>query len=272
MILGFLEVSLGRYAEALTTLQPMLDVFDNVPGAEIMTATFIPDAAEAMIALGLHTDAEPLIKALEHHGSRLDRSWMLAVGARCRSMWLAARGDVGAAMRVAQDAMAEHAGLPMPFERAHSALAEPVAAAPTAKEDLQQHTLREALQAFERWVPRSGLTALEPSSPEPKRPPPTSRSHLPSGASPSCGIRHDKPRRRRGVFISPKTVEANLARIYRKLGIKSRAELGRVIGEVGDEWRDGIWQRHRETPDSAEAWGRLTFLTWTPLTAGVLPR
>jgi len=44
MSLGLLEVSLGRYAEALTALQPMLDVFDDLPGAEIMTATFIPDA------------------------------------------------------------------------------------------------------------------------------------------------------------------------------------------------------------------------------------
>jgi DNA-binding NarL/FixJ family response regulator len=34
------------------------------------------------------------------------------------------------------------------------------------------------------------------------------------------------------LFISPKTVEANLARIYRKLGIKTRAELGRVIGDL----------------------------------------
>ena len=32
------------------------------------------------------------------------------------------------------------------------------------------------------------------------------------------------------VFISPKTVEANLARIYRKLGIHTRAELGRAVG------------------------------------------
>lgn len=29
-----------------------------------------------------------------------------------------------------------------------------------------------------------------------------------------------------GFFISPKTVEANLAKVYRKLGIRSRAELG----------------------------------------------
>lgn len=32
------------------------------------------------------------------------------------------------------------------------------------------------------------------------------------------------------LFVSPKTVEANLARIYRKLGIRSRAELGARLG------------------------------------------
>jgi DNA-binding CsgD family transcriptional regulator len=37
------------------------------------------------------------------------------------------------------------------------------------------------------------------------------------------------------LFISPKTVEANLARIYRKLGIRSRAELGQVMGRPAAE-------------------------------------
>ena len=32
------------------------------------------------------------------------------------------------------------------------------------------------------------------------------------------------------LFVSPKTVEANLARVYRKLGIASRAELGARLG------------------------------------------
>ena len=47
-------------------------------------------------------------------------------------------------------------------------------------------------------------------------------------------LRVAEPRRRgltnrevaKAAFISPKTVEANLARVYRKLGIRSRAELG----------------------------------------------
>jgi DNA-binding NarL/FixJ family response regulator len=34
------------------------------------------------------------------------------------------------------------------------------------------------------------------------------------------------------VFVSRKTVEANLARAYRKLGISSRAQLGRALDRI----------------------------------------
>jgi DNA-binding NarL/FixJ family response regulator len=34
------------------------------------------------------------------------------------------------------------------------------------------------------------------------------------------------------MFISPKTVESNLSRIYAKLGIHSRAELGKRISQL----------------------------------------
>jgi DNA-binding NarL/FixJ family response regulator len=33
------------------------------------------------------------------------------------------------------------------------------------------------------------------------------------------------------LFVSAKTVEANLTQIYRKLGIRTRAELGRVMAQ-----------------------------------------
>ncbi len=35
------------------------------------------------------------------------------------------------------------------------------------------------------------------------------------------------------AFMSPKTVEANLSRVYRKLGIRSRAELGATMASTG---------------------------------------
>ena len=38
----------------------------------------------------------------------------------------------------------------------------------------------------------------------------------------------------RAAFMSPKTVEANLTRVYRKLGIRSRAELGARMAVEND--------------------------------------
>ena len=47
------------------------------------------------------------------------------------------------------------------------------------------------------------------------------------------------------LFVSSKTVEANLARVYRKLDIRSRAELGaRPAAESACPYK------RRETPDS----------------------
>jgi DNA-binding CsgD family transcriptional regulator len=40
------------------------------------------------------------------------------------------------------------------------------------------------------------------------------------------------------LFISPKTVEANLARAYRKLGVGSRAELGAVMAPPPSSHRE----------------------------------
>jgi DNA-binding CsgD family transcriptional regulator len=37
------------------------------------------------------------------------------------------------------------------------------------------------------------------------------------------------------LFISIKTVEANLGRVYRKLGVRGRAALGRHLDQLGED-------------------------------------
>jgi DNA-binding CsgD family transcriptional regulator len=37
------------------------------------------------------------------------------------------------------------------------------------------------------------------------------------------------------LFISPKTIQWNLSKIYRKLGIRSRAELAAVLARRGED-------------------------------------
>jgi ATP/maltotriose-dependent transcriptional regulator MalT len=230
MSLGFLEVSLGNYTEALTTLRPLLDRFDTTPGTEMMTSAYIPDAVEAMVALGRLDEAEPLINAVQANGRRLDRPWMLAVGARCRSMWLAARGDLDAADDAARQAISYHQRLPMPFELARTQLLLGQIERRQRHREAAATTLRTALTAFEEmgtelWAERArAILSRTESSPGADLIPSEQRiAELAAAGMSNQDIAA-------ALFISSKTVEANLTRIYRKLAIRSRAQLSSHLG------------------------------------------
>ena len=223
--LGFLEVSLGNYAKALTTLQPLLDRFDTTPGTEMMTSAYLPDAVEAMIALGRLDDAEPLIGALESNGRRLDRPWMLAVGARCRAMWLAARGDLDAAEDSAHQSISHHRRLPMPFEHSRTRLLLGQIQHRQRHREAAAATLRAALSSFEEmgtalWAQRArdALARAEPGPGADLIPSEQRIAELAAAGMSNQDIAA-------ALFISSKTVEANLTRVYRKLAIRSRAQL-----------------------------------------------
>ena len=230
---GFLEVSLGNHAAALSALDPLLSTFDP-DSTEIYFASFIPDAVEALVALDRLDEAEPLVDALERNGNRLDRAWMLAVGARCRAMLLAARGDIHGAHVEAQAAMAHHDRLPMPFERARTQVLLGQLQRRQRQKESAAATLREAVQAFDAlgtalWVDRartelaradvahSGTNELTPSEQRVAELAVEGMSNRDIAAA---------------LFISPKTVETNLARVYRKLDIHSRTQLSRHIKPV----------------------------------------
>lgn len=232
--LGFLEVSRGDYAAALEELAPLLATFDEVPGTEIFSSAYLPDAIEAMIGVGRITEAEPLIAALERNGRQLDRAWMLATGARGRAMWLAAKGDVEAAVGMAHQAMTEHARLKMPFERARTQLLLGQLQRRQRQKQSAATTLGEALATFESlgtplWAQRTrdelARTNVAPSRDLELTPSEGRVAELAASGMSNRDIAAT-------LFISPKTVEHNLGRIYRKLGIRTRAELGRRIDEL----------------------------------------
>jgi DNA-binding CsgD family transcriptional regulator len=231
-VLGFLELSLGNYAAALATLEPLLSRFQTArEGTEIYVAGFVPDAVEAMVHLGRLDDAEPLVEALQNNGRRLDRAWMLAVGARCRSMLLAARGDVDAAIVGALAAMTEHDRLAMPFERARTQLLLGRLQRRVRRREAATCTLREALSAFQAmgtplWADRARAELDRTIAGHGRAGELTVSEQRVADLAASGMTNQDVAA---ALFISPKTVEANLARIYRKLGIHSRAELGRLV-------------------------------------------
>jgi DNA-binding CsgD family transcriptional regulator len=232
--LGFLEVSLGNYQAAANIFEPLLGWVTAAPKAtEIFVAGFMPDAAEALIQVRRLADAELLVDALEANGRRLDRPWMLAVALRCRAMVLAVRGDVSGAAAAAQEAMVEHDCLAMPFEQARTRLVLGQLHRRQRHRNAASTELRQALTAFEAlntplWA-RRVRSELARSNVAPTSGDQLTPSELRVAELTASGMTYREVAA--ALCISPKTVEVNLSRIYRKLGIHSRAELGRLMGK-----------------------------------------
>jgi len=244
--LGFLELSVGDHAAALATIEPLRAGLEAMPNAcEFVLASFLPDAVESLIALGRLDGTEPLISRLQHHGERLQRAWLQAVGARCRAMQLAARGDLEAAHGAATQAMIHHDRLPMPFERARTELFLGQLQHRRRRKEAASVTLNSALNAFEQmgtplWADRARdeLARINAGADSARELTPTEQRVAELAAT---GMTNREVAA--AMFISPKTVEVKLSRAYRKLGIRSRAELGRRMA--------GIVDQRREKPDSA---------------------
>jgi DNA-binding CsgD family transcriptional regulator len=232
---SFLELSLGDYTKALAAVEPLLPMVKAMPRySEALGTGFLPDAIEAMLGLGRNDEAERLIEVLEGNGARLDRAWMLAVGTRCRALLLASRGDVATAVARTHEALAQHARIDMPFERARTLLVlgrlerrlrrwAPAAAA-----------LTEALAVFEGmgarlWAEqvRAELDRGSAGRTRSKGLTPTERrvADLAAGGMSNHDIAAT-------LFIARKTVEVNLSRIYHKLGIHSRIELFHLMNKA----------------------------------------
>jgi DNA-binding CsgD family transcriptional regulator len=231
----FLELSLGDYARALAAAEPLLPMLQTAPAySEMLGTAFVPDVAEAMINLGRTDEAARLIDILESNGRRLDRAWMLTVAFRCRAMLCAARGELGAAVKHAQAALDENDRIDMPFERARTLLLTGRLQRRLRHADAAKAALTEALEIFERIG--TPLWANEVRGELARRTAGRPRSH---GLTPSeqrvaeltvRGLTNDDIAS--ALFITRKTVEVNLSRIYRKLGIHSRTELYHVMNNT----------------------------------------
>jgi DNA-binding NarL/FixJ family response regulator len=130
--------------------------------------------------------------------------------------------------------MTHHDRLEMPFERARTQLLLGQLQRRRRRQDAAAVSIGQALDTFDRlgtvvWAERArgqltrtnvgprGSAALTPSEQRVAELAATGMTNRDMAAA---------------LFISPKTVEANMSRVYRKLGIHSRAELGRWVGDA----------------------------------------
>jgi DNA-binding CsgD family transcriptional regulator len=226
--LGFLELSLGDNAGAVEWLWPVGERFRTSPVIEpgLPHIARVPDAIEALIAVGRLDDAEAILLVWQDAGERLGRPRVRATAARCGALLAAARGDLDSALGHAAAAPQQLGDLPLPLEHARTLIVlGSIQRRFKLKADARA-SLNEALAILEAigaplWAERAtgelarvggrqragGLTVTEERVADLVA---DGRSNKEVAAE---------------LFVSVRTVEANLTRIYAKLGIRSRTEL-----------------------------------------------
>jgi DNA-binding CsgD family transcriptional regulator len=231
--LGLLETSAGRPAEADRALRPLVAFLRAEHITEPGTARVVPDEIEALIALGELGAAEELLAWFEANARRLDRRSALAGAARCHGLLAGARGDVDGAVAALRGALELHDGVPIPLERARTRLAYGSALRRSRQKAAARRALEAAAGDFDAigarvWAARARaeLDRVGGRPPSSGALTPTERRVAELVAE---GLQTKQVAGR--LFVSPKTVEGHLSRIYGKLGVRSRTELAHRLGE-----------------------------------------
>ena len=234
-LLGFVALSLHDAETADREYSRAQAIVDAQGQSDPARYRFQPDHIEAVVELGDVARANTMAEILERRAAAFPRPWILAASARCRALVAAAGGDLAAAAAAAAEAMVQHETLAMPFERARTLLVQGRILRRQKQKRQARSALEEALQIFERlgaatWARTADSEVRRLAT---RRAPdeltPTERRIAELAAT---GLTNPQIAAR--VHVSRKTVEANLARVFRKLGISSRVELPRALDHGAD--------------------------------------
>lgn len=226
--LGVVELTAGDAAAADQALTRMTERLESIGIVDALAQRGEPDHIEALVALGDLDRARVVLARLEGRGERLPRLWIFTTLPRCRALVLAAAGEVPAALGGISEAVEHPRADNLPFELARTLLVKGQLHRRVKQKGAANEALTQALEIFEQlgsppWADRArgelSRVGLRPRGSSELTPTEARIAELAAAGLTNREVAE-------AAFISPKTVEANLSRIYRKLGIRSRAELG----------------------------------------------
>jgi len=234
--LGVAALSVGDAVAAEQALGPLGSFVPMTGIVEPGLLRYLPDAIEALIRLGDLEGAATLLDPFESRARDLNRRWALATAGRCRGLWLAGSGESEPAVAALDAALALHEGLGMPFEHARTLLVAGEVRRRARHKRQAVDSLRAAVDIFERlgaplWTERArselrrvgvrmgapvdgnALTAAE-------------RRVVEAAISGRTNAEIS-----RELFMAKRTVETHLTHAYRKLNVRSRAELAQALAD-----------------------------------------
>ena len=233
--LGFLELSLGRIDSAVAELERVAQLAEAAGLEDPTLIPWAPDLVEAYARRGELDAAARTAAGLAEQAERAANPLALALAARCRGL-VAEDFDAEFA-----EALELHDRTPAPFERARTLLVYGERLHRARRRIDARERLRESLETFERlraepWAERARaeLRAAGAIDREPVYPDELTAQELRIALAAAGGATNKQIAAE--LFLSPKTIEFHLGRVYSKLGIRSRTRLAALVadGELGD--------------------------------------
>jgi DNA-binding CsgD family transcriptional regulator len=185
------------------------------------------------VRAGRTAKAVRLLAVIEERARASERVWALAAAARCRGL-LAAEFD--APFRAA---LGWHERVDVPYERARTQLCYGERLRRAHRRVDAREQLRAALETFDAlgsrsWAQRAHAELTASGEHARRRDPFAEEQLTPQELQLALIVAEGATNKEAAarLFISPKTVEAHLGSIYRKLGLRSRTELAsRLVGD-----------------------------------------
>jgi DNA-binding CsgD family transcriptional regulator len=233
--LGLLELSLGNHTEADRHLRELPERLDAMGYSNPGVRPVYPDAIEARIGAG-DLDVEGLIDELERRGRALDNPWACATALRCRGFLRAAHGDLEAAIEAHEAALTEHDRSPQPLERGRTLLALGATLRRAKRRREARERLTAALDLFDAlgaplWSEKAAAELARIPGRTPGATGLTETEQRIAGLA-AEGLTNKEIAAR--VFVTVRTVETNLSKVYAKLGVRSRTELATRLSRSAD--------------------------------------
>ncbi len=233
-ILGVEALAHGEYNAALGHLETTLDLAYREGLANPNVVPFAADLVEAHIRVGDPVRAAKVLTSLEESARTTGLVWPKAAAARCRGLLADEYEDAELWFNAAETA---HRRRETPFEHARTLLCRGEVRRRFRHPATARAPLNAAFATFQSLgaVPWAKRAAAELAAAG-QRPTTRAQSDTLDQLTPqemqvaraiARGLNNSETAA--SLFVSRKTVEAHLTRVYRKLGIRSRTDLTRTL-------------------------------------------
>jgi DNA-binding CsgD family transcriptional regulator len=229
--LGIAGLSSGAPAETVAELSGVVAFARREAIAEPGAIPFVVDYIEALIELGRRDEADELLDWYEGNARRLARIPALADCARCRGLLAAQEGELDGAFAAFGEALELHEAVEFPLRKARTLLALGATQRRAKRRREARATLEQGLAVFEGtgaalWAERARTELARISG----------RAATPGGLTPAeervaTLVAEGKTNREvaAALYLSDRTVEGHLSRVFAKLGIRHRTEVAPAL-------------------------------------------